>query len=100
MESTLNEMKHDEHALEHDLRTNNSSDTEVMKSQNEKETSNTEVEGASEAETSNRELINDASEVLFPQESESSTSLASSGSTVAANQGTENATNTSIADKE
>ncbi|GKA75926.1 RNA-directed DNA polymerase, eukaryota [Tanacetum coccineum] len=99
VESTLNEMNQDKHALEHDIKTNNSSEAEV-KSQNEKETSNTEVEGASDAEASKRELINDANEALLPLETESSTPLAGSGSATVANHGTEKATSTSDTDKE
>ncbi|KAI3694447.1 hypothetical protein L1987_77412 [Smallanthus sonchifolius] len=102
-ESTSNEMKHNIHDSHQDLETNHSGETkikmdeEVMKSQNENDISNTKAEGAFQAEASKSMLT---SEVVLPQETESTTSLVNSTSTTTVNHGTENASSTSNTDKE
>ncbi|KAI3787090.1 hypothetical protein L1987_41294 [Smallanthus sonchifolius] len=106
VESTSNEMKHDLQDSDQDLETNHSGETkikmdeEVMKSQNENDISNTKVEGAFQADASKSMLTSDSSEVVLPQETESTTSLANTTSATTVNHGTENASSTSNTDKE
>nr|XP_043621430.1 dentin sialophosphoprotein isoform X2 [Erigeron canadensis] len=100
VESSLNEMKGPQ-SLGHDIETKHSdgeTDTDVMKSQNEKLASNMEGAGASEAEVS--KLINSANGVALLQEADSSASLANPTSARVVNHETENASNTSNTDKE
>ncbi|CAH1432102.1 unnamed protein product [Lactuca virosa] len=110
VESALNEMKQEPQALEHVLETNPSADEDlsktklnmdeeqVMESQNEKESSNIEVAGASEAEAFKTNLTNNNTNelvVALPQETESN-----SISATLVNHGTENVSSTNNTDKE
>ncbi|CAI9297570.1 unnamed protein product [Lactuca saligna] len=114
VESALNEMKQEPQALEHVLETNPSADEDlypinlsktklnmdeeqVLESQNEKESSNIEVAGASEAEAFKTKLTNNNTNELLalPKETESNFASASM-----VNHGTENASSTSNTDKE
>ncbi|XP_076915041.1 uncharacterized protein LOC143574265 [Bidens hawaiensis] len=92
VESAFNEMKQDLHVSDQDH-------AEVMKSQNENDISNVNVESAFQAVASGSKVASDVNEVVLSQETVSTTFLADSTNATTVNHGTENAS-TSITDKE